>query len=254
VDLKKQLEAVVNKLTRNRFDAVLAEDIDAARSRILEIIPPGATVGVANSVTIRQLGIAKALQERGTTVLDPVAPSYGLVEFKEEMIMPTLLKATLGSDVFISGTNALTEDGKLINVDGLGNRVAGIVFGARTSIVVVGRNKVVKNVDEALDRIRNTITPTMTKRRNIPLPCAKAGKCVDCSMPERACNITVIIEKKPPLTDLKVILVNDDLGLGWDPEWPKERIDEIRKKYEQFDWPYVPAWQAYKAKSQKKNT
>ena len=132
-------------------------------------------------MTLRQLGIAKALEERGTAVLDPVAPSYGLAEFKEEMIMPTLLKATLGSDVFISGTNALTEDGKLVNIDGLGNRVAGIMFGARTSIVVIGRNKLVKNVDEALHRIKNTITPAMTRRREIPVPCAKAGKCVDCS-------------------------------------------------------------------------
>ena len=229
MDFRKQLETVVEKLKRNRFDAVFVENLEDARNRILDIVPLQATVGVANSVTIRQLGIVKALQERGTTVLDPVAPSYGLAEFKEEMIMPTLLKATLGSDVFISGTNALTEDGKLVNIDGLGNRVAGIMFGARTSIVVVGRNKLVKNVDEALNRIRNTITPALTKRRELPLPCAKAGKCVDCSMPERACNITVIIEKKPPLTDLKVIVVNDDLGLGWDPEWPPEQIDRSGK-------------------------
>jgi hypothetical protein len=166
--------------------------------------------------------------------------------------MPTLLKATLGSDVFISGTNAVTEDGKLVNIDGLGNRVAGIVFGARTSIVVVGRNKIVKNIDEALQRIKDTITPTMTRRRNLPLPCAKAGKCVDCSVPERACNVTVIVEKKPPLTDLKIIVVDDDLGLGWDPEWPLEHIERIRKKYEEFDWPYVAAWQEFKAKSQKR--
>jgi hypothetical protein len=251
MDSRKQLELVVERLKRNRFDAVLVEDIEAARNRILDIVPPRAAVGVANSVTLRQLGIVKALQERGTPVLDPVAPSYGLAEFKEEMIMPNLLKATLGSDIFISGTNALTEDGKLVNMDGLGNRVAGIMFGARTSIVVVGRNKLVKNVDEALNRIKNTITPTMTKRRGIPLPCAKAGKCMDCSMPERACNITAIIEKKPPLTDLKVIVVNDDLGLGWDPAWPEEQIEEIRKKYEQFDWPYVAAWQAFKAKARK---
>jgi len=203
-------------------------------------------------VTIRQLGVVKRLQERGTTVLDPVAPSYGLAEFKEELIMPTLLKATLGSDVFISGTNALTRDGKLVNIDGLGNRVTGIVFGARTSVVVVGRNKVVLNVEEALDRIRNTITPTLTKRRNLPLPCAKAGKCMDCSMPERACNVTVIVEKKPPLTDMKVIVVNDDLGLGWDPGAPPHEIDRIRAKYEEFDWPYVPAWQEFKAKRGKK--
>lgn len=251
MDFRNQLETVVEKLKRNRFDAVFVEDLEAARNRIVDIIPPQATVGVANSVTLRQLGIVKVLQARGNLVLDPVAPSYGLAEFKEELIMPTLLQATLGSDVFISGTNALTEDGKLVNIDGLGNRMAGIMFGARTSIVVVGRNKLVKNVDDALNRIKNTITPALTRRRELPLPCAKTGKCVDCSVPERACNITVIIEKKPPLTDLKVIVVNDDLGLGWDPDWPQEYINRIREKYEQFDWPYVPAWQKFKAKSRK---
>ena len=248
----KQIEKTVEKLRRNRFDAMLVGTIEEAVKEILAIVPVQATVGVANSVTIRQLGIVKKLQERGNIVLDPVAPSYGLAEFKEELVMPTLLKATLGSDVFISGTNAVTEDGKLVNIDGLGNRVAGIVFGARTSIVVVGRNKIVKSVDEALRRIKGTITPTMTRRRNLPLPCAKAGKCVDCSVPERACNVTVIVEKKPPLTDLKIIVVDDDLGLGWDPEWPSEQIERIRQKYEEFDWPYVPAWQEFKAKSQKR--
>jgi hypothetical protein len=252
VDETIRLQAVVKKLKQNRFDAFLATSVEDAKSRILEIVPPDATVGTGNSVTLRQLGIAKALKERGTTILDPVAPSYGLAEFKDDEIMPTLLKATLGSDVFISGTNALTEDGKLVNIDGLGNRVAGIVFGARTSIVVVGRNKIVKNVDEAIFRIKNTITPTMTKRRELPVPCAKVGKCVDCSMPERGCNITVIIEKKPPLTDVKVIVVDDDLGLGWDPEWPADRIEAIRTKYEQHDWPYVPAWMAYKERSERR--
>jgi len=253
MDTDVQLKAVAEKLKRNRFDAILAASKEEAVRKILDMVPLRAVVGVANSVTVRQLEIVKVLQERGNTVLDPVAPSYGLAEFKEELIMPTLLKATLASDVFISGTNALTEDGKLVNIDGMGNRVAGIVFGARTSIVIVGRNKLVKNIDEALERIKNTITPALARRRNLPVPCAKAGKCVDCSVPERACNVTVIVEKKPPLTDLKVIVVDDDLGLGWDPAWPRERVDRIKEKYEQFDWPYVPAWQEFKKRSQKQS-
>jgi len=248
MDSREQLEWTVQKLARNRFDAVLADSPQAAVDKVLEWVPVEASVGVANSVTVRQLGLMKILQERGNSVLDPVAPSYGLTELNETTFMPNLLKATFGSDVFISGINALTEDGKLVNVDGTGNRVTGIIFGARMSILIVGRNKLVRNVDEALDRIRNTITPTLTKRRQIPLPCAKAGKCVDCSMPQRACNITMIIEKKPPLTDMKIIVVDDDLGLGWDPAWPTERVDGIREKYEKFDWPYVPAWTEFKGK------
>ena len=249
---REQLEKVVAKLVRNRFEAVLAGSRNAALEKVLEWVPLDATVGVANSVTLRQLGLMKALRERGTIVLDPVAPSYGLAELDEATFMPNLLKATLDSDVFLSGTNALTEDGKLVNVDGLGNRVTGIIFGAPMSIVIVGRNKLVRNVDDALGRIKNTITPALIKRRQIPLPCARAGKCVDCSKLERACNITVIIERRPSLTDLKVIVVDEDLGLGWDPSWPKARIDGIRKKYEQFDWPYVQAWREFKGKFRKR--
>ena len=80
------------------------------------------------------------------------------------------------------------------------------------------------------------------------MPCAKTGRCVNCYAPERACNITVVIEKKPPLTDMIVVMVDEDLGLGWDPEWSKGRIEEIRRKYEEFDWPYVSAFISYKSK------
>jgi len=106
----------------------------------------------------------------------------------------------------------------------------------------------VKNVDEAMNRIKNMITPTLARRRQLPLPCAKLGRCIDCNVPQRACNITVIIEKKPPLTDMIVVMVDEDLGLGWNMGWPKERIDMIREKYEKFDWPYGSAYENYKAK------
>jgi hypothetical protein len=242
-----QLQVVVEQLRRNGFHVKLAETAKVAHDKILEEVPFDATVGVANSVTIRQIGILETLQKRGNTVIDPISPGYGLVEFKQETFIDTL-KGTLDTDVFLSGTNAVTEDGKLVNIDGLGNRVAGMIWLLRKSIVVVGRNKVVKDVEEAIYRIKNTITPTFAKRRQLRLPCAKTGRCIDCNVPERACNITVVIEKKPSLTDLTVVMVDEDLGLGWNPNWSKERIDEISHKYEQFDWPYAPAFLSYKGK------
>ncbi len=247
MDVKEQLLKTVSHLKKNRFDVVFAEDAKAARDKILEMIPLHSTVGVANSVTVRQIGVLESLKKRGTIVVDPVSPVYGLSEFQEETFMD-LSRGTIGADVFISGTNAVTEDGKLVNIDGTGNRVAGIIWILRKSIVVVGRNKIVKNVEEAMDRIKNMITPTFARRRQLDLPCAKAGRCVDCNVPQRACNITVIIEKKPPLTDMVVVMVNEDLGLGWNMGWPKERIDMIREKYEKFDWPYGSAYENYKAK------
>jgi hypothetical protein len=247
MDVREQLLKTMNHLKNNRFDVVFAEDAKAARDKILEMVPLHSTVGVANSVTVRQIGVLESFKQRGTVVIDPVSPVYGLSEFQEETFID-LSRGTIGADVFISGTNAVTEDGKLVNIDGTGNRVAGIVWILRKSIIVVGRNKIVKNVDEAMDRIKNMITPTFARRRQLPLPCAKAGRCVDCNVPQRACNITVIIEKKPPLTDMIVVMVDEDLGLGWNEGWSKEHIEKIRKKYEKFDGPYSLAYENYKAK------
>ena len=245
---REQVLEAVGKLRGNGFDAFLLEDGRAALDKILEMVPAQFTVGVANSVTVRQIGVLEALKHRGNIVIDPISQAYGIVDFDEETFMETY-RRTLGTDVFISGTNAITEDGKLVNIDGVGNRVAGIIWGSKKSIVIVGRNKIVKNVDEAIYRIKNTITPAFARRRHLPLPCAKAGKCVDCNVPQRACNITVVIEKRPIFTEVTVAMVDEDLGLGWDPCWPQEVIEKIRDKYEEFDWPYVSAYQTYKNKS-----
>jgi hypothetical protein len=251
---RKELEAVVEKLKRNRFDAVLADTIETAREIVLGMVDRKATVGVANSVTVRQVGVVKALQERGNTVFDPVPTFYGLTELNESTIMETVFKASLGADVFLSGTNAVTRDGKLVNIDGLGNRVTGIIFGARTSIIIVGRNKVVEDVDAGIHLIKNIVTPTLARRRELSLPCAKVGKCVDCSVPERACNVTVVIEKRLAMTDMKIVVIDDDVGLAWDPQWPEERIQRIRERYEEFDWPYAESWNEYKASFRRRHS
>jgi hypothetical protein len=244
VSVEEQLITLVEQLRRNRFNAVLAKNARDAKDKILATIPLQASVGVANSVTVRQIGILEALKNRGNILIDPIAMGYGLVEFDEETHNKTL-RDSINADVFLSGTNAVTEDGKLVNIDGIGNRVVGIIWGSGQSMVIVGRNKIVKNVDAALNRIKNMVTPTFAKRRQLALPCAKAGRCVDCNIPERACNITVILERKPALQKLTVVLVNEDLGLGWDTEWPSERIDDIRCKYEQFDRPYSSSFRRY---------
>jgi hypothetical protein len=241
---REEVLEVVRNLRVNRFDAVLAENGKAALDQILKMIPIQLTVGVANSVTVRQIGVLEALKHRGNLLVDPISQIYGKVDFQEETFMETYRK-TLGTDVFISGTNAVTKDGILVNIDGAGNRVAGIIWGSRKSIIVVGRNKIVENTDEAIKRIKSVITPTFARRRQMPLPCAKVGKCVNCNVPARACNITVFIEKRPVYTEIIVIMVDEDLGLGWDPAWPKEEIERIRAKYEEFDWPYPSAFQTF---------
>jgi hypothetical protein len=146
-------------------------------------------------------------------------------------------------DVFLTGTNALTQDGKLVNVDASGNRVAGMFWGHPLSIVIVGRNKIVGTLDEAFDRIKNVIAPTHFHIRSGELggkkretPCVATGQCNDCRSLDRGCNIFTIIEGKPSKTTLNVIIVNRDLGLGWDPSWPLERIKKIENDYRKYVW------------------
>ena len=118
-----------------------------------------------------------------------------------------------------------------------------MVWGHPVSIIVVGRNKIVRDLDEAFHRIRKIIAPNHVRIRALELgsrkrktPCVETGKCGDCRSPDRICNVFTIIENKPFYTDLNVIVVNEDLGLGWDPDWPESRIQKILENYKIFAW------------------
>ena len=139
-------------------------------------------------------------------------------------------------DVFMTSANAVTMDGKIVSVDRAGNRVAGMIFGAPRVILIIGRNKIVADVEAAIDRIRNVIAPIHQKRKEKKTPCVKTGKCQDCNAPDRGCNITVILEKRPLLTDITILLVDEDLGLAWDPSWSQQRIEDIRAGYYDKTW------------------
>jgi hypothetical protein len=232
-----ELLTIARNLERNRFKAILAKNGEDARRKALELIPQHSTIGVANSVTVRQIGLLESLKQRGDTLVDPISMIYDLKTDFDETKMLGLMRKSLDTDVFVSGTNAITRDGKLVNIDGTGNRVAGIVWARGKVLVFVSRNKIAYDVDQAIQRIK-MIVPILAVRRQLALPCAKAGKCIDCFVPQRACNITMILEKCPGRTDLTVILVDEDLGMGFDPTWPVERIEHIKRRYEQFDGPY----------------
>jgi len=238
------IEKILSSLRSRHIKGIFAEDYEEANQKILALIPLNATVGIGDSTSMRQLGILQALRERGTKILNPFEPKgeeISVENFRQRRAR-VLKDATL-SDVFLTGTNALTQDGKLVNVDATGNRVAGMFWGHSLSIIVVGRNKIVKNLDEAWQRIRNIIAPSHFRIRTGELggrkretPCVVTGRCNDCRAEDRGCNIFTIIEGKPSQTNLNVILVNQDLGLGWDPTWPQERILRILDNYGKFVW------------------
>jgi len=234
-DISQDIELTLKSLKVNRFDARFAQTVAEAKTMMLEMIPLTSSVGVGDSVTLRQIGILDELVRRGNEVINPF--TWGLTQnpAKRRLFIQTC-RRTFGTDVFITSSNAVTEDGKIVSIDYAGNRVAGTIHGAEKVILPIGRNKIVKDVNEAIYRIKNVIAPAHAKRKECKTPCAVTGKCNDCDSPDRICNVTIVLEKKPAHTDLSIILINEDLGLGWDPAWNEKRISEIESNYYENTW------------------
>lgn len=218
---KSDIETVVKSLRANKFKVEYVDRAMDAVPIILEAIPADASIEMAGSVSVGQLGLLDRLRERGNKGLDFPKP--------EEFSFDAMWKNR--RDVLLVSTNAVTLDGKLVNTDGMGNRVSTMFFGVKQVVLLVGANKIVRNIEEALDRVQKVISPYHAKYLGLNTPCAATGECSDCNSPQRICNITTIISKKPPSVDFLIVLVGEDLGLGWDPEWPKERIEKIAAAY-----------------------
>ncbi len=224
-EMEKELNTVKEALKSNRFDPVIVvEDVDKAKQAVLDMIPENAAFVPAGSTTVSQLGLTEQLMKGRKTDRD---------SSKEKTLTPEELMRRSGGDVLVCSSNAVTLDGKLVNIDATGNRVGNMIFGPKKVILVIGMNKIVRDVDEALDRVKHIIAPYHAKIIKRKTPCAKTGQCSDCNAPDRICNVTTIIEKKPSMTDTAVILVGQDLGLGWNPDWDESRIERILSVYRQ---------------------
>ena len=199
---KKTVEALV----KNNFQAAYCQTKQEAVEQILALIPGEATVGIGGSWTVGELGLLDKLAARGNTMFN-----HGLPNLRAETRLE-LRRKQLTCDVFLTGTNDVTMDGRLVNTDGIGNRVASMIFGPKKVVIVVGVNKIVKDVAEAEQRIRLYAAPINNKRLNTPNPCTTTGECMNCQGPTRICNVTTIISKRPVLTDIHIVVVGEDLG------------------------------------------
>ena len=173
---------------------------------IKELIPEGSTVGCGDSVTLEQTGVFDFLRNGEYVFYDKHKPGLTSDEKREIYIK------NFSAGTFITGTNAVTQDGKLFNIDGNGSRVAPMIYGPEQVIIVVGKNKIVKNEKAAKKRARDTAAPLDAKRLNKGTPCAKKGKCVDCSHRQRICNDFVLITGQFAKDRIKVIVVDKKLG------------------------------------------
>jgi hypothetical protein len=217
--MTNEIDTVIKALTLNNYDPVMyVEKAQDAIPAVLSLIPPDASIEMAGSVSVAQLGIPDLLRKRGN-----IFPKLGDVPFDE---VPKTRR-----DVLLVSSNAVTLDGKLVNIDGMGNRVTGMVYGVKQVILLIGANKIVRDVDEAIDRIQNYIAPYHAKYIGLNTPCALTEACCDCDSPQRICNVTTILSKRPRSVHFAILLVGEDLGLGWDPAWPAARIEKIKEAY-----------------------
>jgi len=208
---QKRLEAVGKALEENKFEVFSVQTVSEARELILNTLMPQIAPRVISwggSMTIDATGIKEAIMSNpDLSILDPYEPGLKPEEVYERR------RQSLLADLFFSGTNALTEQGQLVNLDATGNRVGAINFGPKNVIVAIGRNKVVADLDAAMNRIREHAAPANAKRLNRKTPCAATACCEECKSSDRICNIWAITEKSFPRHRIRVILINQDLGL-----------------------------------------
>jgi len=198
---------VVENLKRNFFSAFYFDSADEAAGFISSQISNGMRVAFGGSMTVRKMAIREKAADRGAVLIDHGAPDLSAEERLEVM------RCELTSDLFISSTNAVTMDGKLVNADGYGNRVAAMIFGPRKVIVVAGINKIVDNEKAAFERIEQIAGPMNMKRLNRETPCTSDAICHDCRSVERGCRAYTVIRKRPAYTPMDVIIVGETMGM-----------------------------------------
>lgn len=203
---EKLANTVICNLEKRQMEACYCATVEEAKQKALSFLFPGCSVSFGGSMTLEESGILKALREReDIRLLDRAA-----VSTPEET--KQIYHDALSCDYYFMSTNALTQDGELINIDGNGNRVAALIYGPEHVIIVAGLNKVARNVEEALSRVHNTATPLNCIRLHRNTPCAATGVCADCLSPDCICNQVVITRRSGNPDRIKVILVGEDLG------------------------------------------
>jgi hypothetical protein len=219
--MRQESQIVVKNLIKNNFSAYYCDSIEEARSLVLSLIPDNGVIGCGDSHTVFALELDEDLEKKNCVAiphtcavnkyaLEHNSPGFKVIGNKEEM--RDILMQYLVADVFMLGANAITLDGQIINIDGTGNRIAGSLYGSDRIIVIAGANKLVKDLNAGLDRIRFVAAQMNNIKYDCDLACNISGTCKDCRSDQRNCNITSIIHKKPVDSDFHVIVIGEELG------------------------------------------
>jgi L-lactate utilization protein LutB len=208
---EKRLTDLKAALESNNFEAFVADNKDEAYRIVMDDIIASLnarTISWGGSMTFMATGLYKDLKTN---------PNLEVLDTFDKKITPDqkneLRRQALLVDLFITGTNAVTETGQLVNLDMIGNRIGALTFGPKWVIILVGRNKIAADLDEAMFRVKNYVAPANSMRLDKKTPCAKTSYCEECKSPDRICNTWTITEKSFPKGRVKVVLINEDLGL-----------------------------------------
>lgn len=219
--LRQKAKVAVKNLKKNNFEAHYCDSIEEARDLVLSLIPDNGIIGCGESHTVFALGLDEELEKKNCVAIPPtcVANKYaiehnspGFIMVGSEQEMREILMQYLVANVFMLGANAITMDGQIINVDGTGNRIAGSLYGSDRIIVIAGANKLVKDLNAGLDRIRFVAAQMNNIKYNNDLGCNLSGSCTECTSEQRNCNITTVIHKRPVDSDFHVVIIAEELG------------------------------------------
>ncbi|RJQ39256.1 MAG: lactate utilization protein [Nitrospiraceae bacterium] len=204
--MNEMVKQVIYKLQQNNMAGYFVQGNNELIHLLTTLIKPGDTVGCGDSVTLEETGVFNFLRNGNFVFYDKHRPNLTSEEKRE------LYLKNFSADTFITGTNAITHDGKLFNIDGNGSRVAPMLYGPKQVIAVAGINKLVGTVEDAIKRTRQIAAPLDAKRLGKDTPCTKLDKCIDCRHNQRICNDFVLITGQFVKDRIKVIIVNKTLG------------------------------------------
>jgi hypothetical protein len=204
---EKVARQIIAELEKKQMAGNYSPTAAEAKEAVVRMIPTGAKVFRCGSTTLVEMGLWESIKALpGVTVIDPYRPELSPEEGLDQR------RLGLTADIMISSTNAITLDGTLVNLDGMGNRIAAMAFGPKKVILVVGMNKVVPDLDSALKRVKHVASPMNCIRLNMPTPCTQTGLCIDCRTPSRICNMWSIIEGQAIKNRIHVQLVGESIG------------------------------------------
>ena len=201
----KRGQLLVKNLKKRHFDAVYCKTTEDALQQALAWIPEGASVGWGGALSAQQIGLMDVVRAGNYRAID-----RDLCETAEQRELAA--KECMFADVFLTGANALSMDGEMVNIDGNGNRVSAIIYGPKTVLVIAGMNKVVDTLDDAITRARTVAAPTNQQRFQLNNPCSMTGRCADCKSETCICNHIVITRHCRPVGRIKFIIVGETLG------------------------------------------